>query len=293
MKKSTLLSLIASISLAAATPVPELLKRADPSEVQILNYALTLEHLEHAFYVEFLAKYSAKDFEAAGFEDFVRGRLNQVGQHEAQHVQFLQSALGNAATKPCTYQFPVNNVNDFVAVSQVLEAVGVTAYLGAAQFLHTPSYLTAAGSILTTEARHNAWVNAVGLHSYPWSGPMDTPQTLNQVFSLAAPFIKSCPSSNPKLPVRAFPPLTATQNSGSSTVSLNYAGSTPSGHFLVLLHGLEITPVAINNGKATLPEGLQGTVYALVSKDKTANDNSTIAGPAIMSFPFLSFESNP
>ena len=151
MKKCTLITLIASLSLAGATPVPELLKRADPTEVQILNYALTLEHLENAFYSQFLAQFAAKDFEAAGFEDFVRGRMSQIGQHEAQHVQFLQTALGSAATKACTYQFPVNNVNDFVAVSQILEGVGVTAYLGAAQFLHTPSYLTAAGSILTTE----------------------------------------------------------------------------------------------------------------------------------------------
>lgn len=59
--------------------------------------------------------------------------------------------MGSAATKPCEYSFPVKSVNDFVAIAQVLEGVGVTAYLGAAQFLHTPAYLTAAGSILTTE----------------------------------------------------------------------------------------------------------------------------------------------
>lgn len=48
----------------------------------------------------------------------------------------------------------------------------------------------------------------------------------------------------------------------------------------------------ISGGKATLPKGLQGTVYAVVSKDKTASDASTVAGPVILSFPFTSFDSN-
>ena len=37
------------------------------------------------------------------------------------------------------------------------------------------------------------------------SGPFDTPETLSNVYSLAAPFITSCPSTNPALPVVAFP----------------------------------------------------------------------------------------
>jgi hypothetical protein len=151
MKSFALLALASVATLSGATPVPELLKRADPTEIQVLNYALTLEHLENAFYAQFLKQFSASDFTNAGFPDFVRGRLNQIGQHEAEHVKFLQTALGSGATKACQYTFPVKTVNDFVAVSQVLEGVGVTAYLGAAQFLHTPAYLTAAGSILTTE----------------------------------------------------------------------------------------------------------------------------------------------
>lgn len=147
--KGTFATLFLLASLASSTPI---IKRATtPTEIQILNFALTLEHLESAFYSEFLPKFTASDFTSAGFESFVRGRLVQIGSHEAQHVSFLESALGGNATKACTYDFPVNNVKDFVSLSQVLEGVGVTAYLGAAQFLHTPAYLTAAGSILTTE----------------------------------------------------------------------------------------------------------------------------------------------
>jgi hypothetical protein len=148
--KSSLATLLAFTSLALSSPT--ILKRATtPTEIQVLNYALTLEHLENNFYATFLSKFSASDFTNAGFPSFLRGRFTQIASHEATHVKFLQGALGDAAVKACQYQFPVNNVKDFVAVSQVLEGVGVTAYLGAAQFLHTPAYLTAAGSILTTE----------------------------------------------------------------------------------------------------------------------------------------------
>ena len=43
------------------------------------------------------------DFAKAGFQSFTRGRFTQIAAHEASHVQFLSSALGDAATKPCTY----------------------------------------------------------------------------------------------------------------------------------------------------------------------------------------------
>jgi hypothetical protein len=147
--KSSLITLLALVSLAISTPI---IKRATtPTEIQILNYALTLEHLESNFYTTFLPQFSQQDFLSAGYAPFIRGRMVQIGSHESDHVLFLENVLGANATKACEYSFPVKDVKDFVAVSQVLEGVGVTAYLGAAQFLHTPAYLTAAGSILTTE----------------------------------------------------------------------------------------------------------------------------------------------
>lgn len=73
------------------------------------------------------------------------------------------------------------------------------------------TYLTAAGSILTVEARHSSYVRA-GLKKVPFPQPFDTPLTLNQVFSLASGFITSCPESNPELPVKAFPALALDAN---------------------------------------------------------------------------------
>ena len=71
---------------------------------QVLNFALTLENLENAFYQQGLGMFDAQAFADAGFAPFVRGRLAQIGEHEAVHVKFLQGALGDQAVKECTYK---------------------------------------------------------------------------------------------------------------------------------------------------------------------------------------------
>lgn len=72
-------------------------------DTQILQYALTLEYLENAFYTGALDKYDAKAFTDAGFAPWVRGRFEQIMDHEKTHVKFLQTALGSAAPQACNY----------------------------------------------------------------------------------------------------------------------------------------------------------------------------------------------
>jgi len=62
-----------------------------------------LEHLEDAFYSGGMAKFDEAAFEQAGLPTFARGRFAQVAAHEKTHVHLLETALGSAATKPCTY----------------------------------------------------------------------------------------------------------------------------------------------------------------------------------------------
>lgn len=95
----------------------------------------------------------------------------------------------------------------FVATALILEGVGVSACLGAAAGIISKDYLTDAGSILMVEARHSSYIRSA-LKEAPFAQPFDTPLTIDEVYTLAAAFITSCPSSNPKLLVKAFPTLT-------------------------------------------------------------------------------------
>lgn len=57
----------AFVALAAAAPLEERqAMKGGPSDIAILNYALTLEYLEMNFYMQGLNNYTEKDFLAAG-----------------------------------------------------------------------------------------------------------------------------------------------------------------------------------------------------------------------------------
>src|SRR3954447_23231154 len=95
-------------------------------DVAILNYALTLEYLEAAFYTEAEAM-GALSGELALFAQV-------VGAHERAHVKALKAALGRQAVKRPKFDFrgTTESASDFAATAQVLEDTGVAAYAGQA-----------------------------------------------------------------------------------------------------------------------------------------------------------------
>jgi len=209
----------------------EMLKRQAPAitDADILNYALTLEHLEDKFYREGLANYTQADFANAGFDSTFYHNLKTISSDEQTHVAFLTAALTGAGATPvkeCTYNYGVSDPKSFVMLSSILEGVGVSAYLGAAADIMSAEYLTAAGSILTVESRHSSYIRA-SLKLSPFPTPFDTPLTLDEVYTLAAPFIVSCPSDNPALPVKAFPSLASAPSNGNITVGSKITLLTP------------------------------------------------------------------
>lgn len=283
--------------LAAAAPAPVSKRAAQITDADILNYALTLEHLESKFYRDGLANYTQADFVNAGFADPFYTNLKEISFDEDTHVSFLTKALTAAGAKPvaeCIYAFPSTDAKSFVAVASILEGVGVSAYLGAAKSIMNKDYLTAAGSILTVESRHTAYLRASQKQS-PFPQPFDTPLEFNEVYSLAAPFIKSCPESNPALPVKAFPTL-ALGTTGSimpgQTITLNTPGYTlvPQTGGKIYAAWIAVTGPTFTEVKAidggfttTVPKGFAGQTYvALTACNTEVTDDSVAAGPAIV-----------
>ena len=159
-------------------------------DIGILNYALTLEYLEAAFYNGATAAKLALTPQAAAF-------LTVVTRDENAHVAYLKKALGKKAVASPMFEFGEANTNveKFMATAYVLENTGVHAYLGQVGNIQDKAYLKAAGSILTIEARHAAVIGSLnepaGNDIAP-EGPFDVPYTAGKVLAAvtATKFIK-------------------------------------------------------------------------------------------------------
>lgn len=116
-----------------------------------------------------LDKFSADDFTSAGFPSWVRGRVSEVALHEKTHVSLLTAALGSAAVQPCDYAFPYTDVRSFLVFACGLENIGVSAYAGAAKYISEANYTEIAATILSVEARHQAFFYAPVLKQAPWT----------------------------------------------------------------------------------------------------------------------------
>ena len=123
-------------------------------DVAILKFALTLEYLEAAFYTDAVSK-GALSGETLQF-------ARVVGAHERTHVAFLKKALGSKAQASPTFDFKgtTEDQGKFQATAIVLEDTGVAAYNGQGPNLTKPT-LAAAGSIVSVEARHAAWIRDI------------------------------------------------------------------------------------------------------------------------------------
>ncbi len=162
--------------------------------VDVLNYALTLEHLEATFYRTYNDEFTGMDIESAGFGSNVRGRLESIEAHEAEHVDVLVSVIGSLGGTPVTeamYNFGVTDVDSYIATAQVLENLGTGAYTGAAQFLiDNDDLLTAALTIHGVEARHASYLNVLNDDS-PFPEAFETALSPEEVLAAAGPLIVS------------------------------------------------------------------------------------------------------
>ncbi|KAG6916407.1 hypothetical protein DXG01_006987 [Tephrocybe rancida] len=268
-------------------------KRDALADIDILNFALTLEHMESAFYQQGLEKYSQADFHKAGYAPWVRGRYEQIMRHERTHVEFLQSALGGKAMAPCQYTFPHEDPKSWVEMSYVFENVATSAYNGAVTFLQDKSYMTVAASIMGVEGRQAAWINSAVRKENPWNTAFETPLDMNQVYTLASAYIVpgSCPTSNAPIPVTAFPTLHVPPCEAGKTVQLSFdapaAGNGGKLYAAFILGTGTVFVELSSEKKVDVPQGLEGFVYVVITKDgANVTDEITVAGPAVVWFAF-------
>jgi Ferritin-like domain len=170
-------------STAAATSDPALAEFGK-GDVGILNYALTLEYLEAAFYADVIKSGLFKGTDLATIRKF--------GQTENEHVEalkgFVKSAGAKPAPKPKT-EFPLNDAKSVLELAGTVENLGAAAYLGQAPNIKSRSVLAAALSIHSVEGRHAAALNTLLGKTITPDGPFAEPADASTVLKSVEPFI--------------------------------------------------------------------------------------------------------
>ena len=172
----------ATAAVAAAGPLD--------SDLEILNYALTLEYLEADAYAAINRAGILTGRAAAYFRDF--------GAHEAAHVDAITATITKLGGRPV--QRPAGGFNfssvpkdaaGVVKFFQMVESVGVSAYLGAAPSIKDPDVLEAALSIHAVEAEHAAALADLAAEGTDLFAPaaFEKPRTPDEVLQIVAPFL--------------------------------------------------------------------------------------------------------
>ena len=171
---------------ASVTPlVQRVFAQGGGGDVDILNFAYTLELLEADFYKQ--AQKSVK------LSSDVKKFAEEAGQNEQDHVDALNGAIKKLGGKPAatpTFTFPLKDEKSFMDLAVTFEDTGVSAYNGAGPMIESKDLLATAGSIVQIEGRHAGAIRYLaGLQ--PVVGAFDATLDMDKVLSAVKPFIKA------------------------------------------------------------------------------------------------------
>jgi rubrerythrin len=168
-------------------------------DIEIVNYALTLEYLEADFYQQVIDSGLVKDPKIASL-------AKSIGQNEQEHVDALTATVkklgGKPATKPKTKFEPVlqKGLKEVLMTAATVENLGASAYLGQAGNIKDKEILAAALAIHTVEARHAAALNSLVGRGFKGDGALSgsvpdgafaKPMSMDEVLKQVKPFIAS------------------------------------------------------------------------------------------------------
>jgi len=155
------------------------------SDMDILMFALTLEHIEDQAY------------RAVNRSGLLSGRVAEYfrafGDHEHAHVVALTDTItklgGTPVQAQASYSFPnFTSQDEIVNFFAVVEEVGAGAYLGAAPLIKDKALLAAAASIHDVEGQHASVLRAV-LNDPEPSPAFAAPKTLDEVLAAITPLL--------------------------------------------------------------------------------------------------------
>ena len=159
---------------------------ATTNDLEILNYALTLEYLEADFYT--------KGVEGGELKGRTLELLEPIRDHEQAHVAGLTQTIKDMGGKPADkpeFTYPDGTFTDrtkFLKTASVFEELGVTAYHGQVPRVDDPEILKAAAAIAGVESRHAA-ILADLIGGNPFPSPFEKAMSMDDVLAAAKPFL--------------------------------------------------------------------------------------------------------
>ena len=159
--------------------------------VDVLNYALTVEHLLHAYYRQGLQQFNAGAFAAAGYAANVFDWFAMIRDQEQDHIDLLTKLVGEQGGQPVpegAYDFAFRDLAGFFSLAQELENTVVSAYQGVlGHLIDDADVITAVLTIHGVDARHAAYVSGLqGDAPFPAAfNPTTTPE---ETLAVLGPF---------------------------------------------------------------------------------------------------------
>lgn len=178
----------AAYGLSSVTPFVSRALAQGSGDIDVVNYALTLEYLEAAFYT-----LAAK--QVPGLSGGLKKLVLEIRDNEMEHVDALTATAKNLGGKPAAkpgvdFGNAFSTKASFLKTANAFEDTGVSAYNGAAPMIQSGEILAAAGAIVQVEARHASLIR-LERGKPPAPQAFDKASDMATVLKAVKPFIKA------------------------------------------------------------------------------------------------------